>query len=250
MNQTFPDHVPAAELIGDSPAPGIREVRLVFISTLNGSASIGGDTSAMGNATDSELFHGMRQWSDAILVGANTVRREGYGPVAHGTTEQLAARRSAGQSPVPALAVISRSLDFPGDTPLLAAGGPALILTPQASLDDHPLAERRARLERAGLELVSTGRGTPAEILSALTSRGMLRIDCEGGPGIAAMMLHGGLIDVLNLTYQPTLAAPVEQPLLSLRPDMGTLAQEFFLEHVAPTSDGYVFLRYRRATTG
>lgn len=242
LPMTFPTHIPATELIGDGPAPGDPEVRLVYISTLTGSASMGGSTGAMGNDTDAELFQGVRQWSDAILVGANTVRREGYGAVAEGTEVQKASRRLAHQSPVPVLAVISRSLNFPATAGQLA-------LTPQASLDDPALASRRHALADAGVELVGTGDGTAAEIVGALTSRGLHRIDCEGGPGIAAMMLGADLVDVVHLTFEPVFTAPVEQPLLSLRPDMDGFERRFGLEHVAPTADGTVFLRYRRAAT-
>lgn len=239
---TFPTHIPARELIGESPAPGFREVRLVYISTLTGSASLGGSTGKMGNETDAELFQGVRQWSDAILVGANTVRREGYGAVAEGTEEQKASRRLANQSPAPVLAVISRSLDFPATAGQLA-------LTPQSSLEDPALRGRRDDLESAGVELVSTGGGSAEEIIDALTSRGLHRIDCEGGPGIAALMLDADLIDVVHLTFEPVFTTPVEQPLLSLRPGMEGFQRRFGLEQAAPTADDTVFLRYRRTTT-
>lgn len=227
---------------------------MVAISTLNGAASQDGTTQSMGNETDRDLFLGLRQWSDAILVGANTVRQESYGPVAYGNAEQLQARKALGQTRAPVLAVISRSLDFPDFHPFRrdtsddpdGAGTAPLVLTPQASLDNPALASKRDQLIEGGVDLVNTGDGRANDIVDALTQRGLLRITCEGGPGILSLLLGEDLIDVAHLTYEPLLAEPVEHSLLSARPGQAPFSRAFRLEQVAPTEDGAVFMRYRR----
>lgn len=254
LSEPYPSYIAPHHLIGAGPPAGHREVRMVAISTLNGAASCGGTTGGMGNSTDRDLFLGVRQWSDVILVGANTLRLEEYGPVAYGTAEQLRRRRAAGQTRAPVLAVVSRSLEFPdyrafrrddSDNPD-GAGTAPLVLTPQASLDDPALAEHRERLIEAGAQLVGTGEGRPTDLLTALNDRELNRISCEGGPGILSLLLGEDLIDVVHLTYEPVLAEPVEQGLLAARPGQEPFSVRFRLEQVAPTEDGSVFLRYRR----
>lgn len=257
LNEPFPSYIAPEHLLGPGPAPGEREVRMVAISTLNGGASLGGNTNAMGNDTDRDLFLGARQWADAILVGANTVRLEEYGRVSYGNAAQLRARQALGQTRAPVMAVLSRSLEFPdlrafrrddSDDPDGADAVP-LVLTPQASLDDSALAHHRDELTEAGALLVSTGEGRPQDVIDALTARGLNRISCEGGPGILSLFLEADLIDVAHLTVEPMFSAPVEHPLLAVRDDQEEFSRAFRLEQVSPTDDGFVFLRYRRNRT-
>jgi riboflavin biosynthesis pyrimidine reductase len=82
-----------------------------MVAGLDGTASVQGRVGALSTAPDQELFRRMRQIADIVLVGAETVRREGYGPVRL-TEDAQAQRVRQGQSPNPPLAVVSRSLDF------------------------------------------------------------------------------------------------------------------------------------------
>lgn len=201
---------------------------MVAITTITGSATIDGTSGALGNDTDTDLLLGLRAWADVVLVGATTARKERYGPAAHGTP----------------VAVISRTLNFTGEEEFL--NGPTMVLTPRSSLDHPDLAERRRLLGDAGVDLISTGTGSATEIVAALHQAGCEKITCEGGPGIYGLMLASNLVDVAHITLSPHLAAPVEKPLVSARPDGGIVASSFQLEMVAPTYDGTVFLRYRR----
>ncbi len=242
----YPAEIPVQSLLGPIPPVGEPEIRAVFISTLAGSASTGGSTQHLGNATDTALLLGARQWSDVVLVGAQTVRTENYGP-ALGTVKEQAVRRSRGQSTAPVLAVITRSLNLDPSSRLFSnPEHPPMLLTPEASLTAPSMAERRQRLEKAGAELVSTGPGSPTDIMAALHGRGLLQISCEGGPGILGMMLSADLIDVLHLTLEPLVHAPVEQPLVHLPADARPFARRLELEDVQATADSSLFLRYRR----
>ena len=82
-----------------------------MVAGLDGTAAVGGRVGALSTAPDQELFRRMRQIADIVLVGAETVRREGYGPVRLNEDAQEQ-RRLLGKSPTPPLAVVSRSLAF------------------------------------------------------------------------------------------------------------------------------------------
>ena len=82
-----------------------------MVAGLDGTAAVGGRVGSLSTAPDQALFRRMRQIADIVLVGAETVRREGYGPVRLDKAAQ-AARRELGQSSNPPLAVVSRSLTF------------------------------------------------------------------------------------------------------------------------------------------
>src|SRR5207244_3123075 len=78
-------------------------VLLNMIATADGRATIAGRTAPIANRADYELFHALRERVDAVMVGAETIRVEGYGPMA-----QLAV-------------VVTRSVDLPVERGLLAA---------------------------------------------------------------------------------------------------------------------------------
>jgi riboflavin biosynthesis pyrimidine reductase len=80
-----------------------------MVCGLDGSAAVGGRVGALSTAPDRELFLSMRALADVVLVGAETVRREGYGPVRL-SAQQTSDRRSAARTDAPALAVVSHSL--------------------------------------------------------------------------------------------------------------------------------------------
>lgn len=107
-----------ADIIGPTLPPGEPEIRAVAVSSLTGSVTLDGVSGDLGNDLDRELLLALRDWADVVLVGAGTVRAEGY-------TGQRAKQ----------LAVVSRSGDVPLDD--------ALVLSP-ASPEDL-IADLRAR---------------------------------------------------------------------------------------------------------
>ncbi len=82
-----------------------------MVAGLDGTAAVDGRVGSLSTTPDMALFRRMRQIADVVLVGAETVRREGYGPVRL-TDEAQAERRRQGRSSTPPLAVVSRSLVF------------------------------------------------------------------------------------------------------------------------------------------
>ncbi|MHA2789121.1 dihydrofolate reductase family protein [Corynebacterium sp. S7] len=215
-----------AELIGSSEP---TEVRAVAIATLAGAIATDGTTQSLGNQTDTDLLLGLRSWSDCILVGANTVRAEGYGP-----------------SDTP-FAIPSKSLRFDlGSSFFTEARHSPLILVPRTSLDDEALAPRREALREAGATLADAGDGTAQEWLEILRARGFGRITCEGGPGIFSMLFDADLVDLFHFTLEPLLHSDSASRLIAPRPDGRAYARRMHLEDARATDDSLLFLRYRR----
>ncbi|WIM68969.1 pyrimidine reductase family protein [Corynebacterium breve] len=241
---TRPTQIAPAELMGPVLPSGVAELRAIAVATLSGAVSVDGRSHTLGNATDFALLNALRDWSDVVLVGANTARAENYFGV-RSTPEQRRARALRGQAEIPPIATIARSLEFDTSAQLFwNTAVPPVILAPHASLTDDRLAYRRAQLTDAGAELVDTGSGSAAEIVAALRDRGFARITCEGGPEIYSLMFHAGVVDKLHLTLAPLVNAPVEHNLLAPRPDGTPYSQEIILEDARATDDSLLFLRY------
>src|SRR5690349_1558330 len=64
----------------DAP-PGRPWILGNMVSGIDGSAAVGGRVGGLSSARDRELFVLLRSLADAVLIGAATVRTEGYGPV-------------------------------------------------------------------------------------------------------------------------------------------------------------------------
>ena len=88
-----------------------------MVAGLDGSLAWGGRVGALSSAADRSLFVRLRGLADAVMVGAGTVRAEGYGPVKL-TDERREQRRAAGRVAVPPVVVVSRSLALDWDGPL------------------------------------------------------------------------------------------------------------------------------------
>ena len=112
MRQLFPTagDVDPADAYGRLAAlgPGRPGVRLNMIASVDGAASLQGRSGALGGPADKALFATLRSLADVVLVGAGTMRAEGYGP-ARLSDDARARRRDWGLAPVPPIAVITRS---------------------------------------------------------------------------------------------------------------------------------------------
>jgi riboflavin biosynthesis pyrimidine reductase len=212
-----------------------------MVGGLDGSAAVSGRVGALSTAADAQLFRELRSVADVVLVGAETVRRERYGPVRLSDALQTD-RSAAGRAPLPPIAVVSRAGVFDWSIPLFADSGPAvrpLIVTCSAGapgrLDE---AARHAEVLVAGEESVDL-----ASALRRLRDRGADVVLCEGGPTLLGELVAAGLLDELCLTITPVMGG---DPLpLSIAPKGAGLAR-FGLSHALVDDDGTLFLRYER----
>ena len=182
--------------IGDRPWVVVN-----MIASIDGATAVDGRSGALGGPADKAVFRALREVPDVILVGAATVRAEGYGPVQLGN-EARARRRDLGRREVPRLAIVSGSLELDPDSPMFTgAEAPPLVLTAE-----HADPTRRRRLESVA-EVHAVGE-TRVSMTAALSLLGRLGITCvlsEGGPTLNAQLLAQDLVDEWCQTTSPML---------------------------------------------
>jgi riboflavin biosynthesis pyrimidine reductase len=216
-------------------------LRANMVGSLDGAAHHGGRSQPLSSAADMRIFGVLRALADVIVVGAGTVRQEGYGPVKP-REAFAAARAAAGQPPAAAVAVVSASLDLDFSAPLFTgAQVPTLLLTGGGAPPARLEAARAAGVEvvRAG----ATARVDPALVPGALAARGMTRLLTEGGPTLLGQFASAGVLDELCLTVSPRVALGD-----AVRVMDGRAAAEpfpFTLEGLLE-EDGFLFTRYRK----
>ena len=83
-------------------------MRANFITSVDGGATADGKSGALAGPGDRFIFNLLRELADVIVVGAGTVRIEGYSG-AHLPVAQRQQRQARGQSEVPQLAIVTKS---------------------------------------------------------------------------------------------------------------------------------------------
>lgn len=240
---------PYAEVERTPPA-GRPWVLANMVAGLDGSAAAGGRVGALSDDVDRTVFRLLRSLSDVVLVGAETVRRERYGPVRL-PDERRATRVAAGLPAVPRLAVVTRSLDLDFDGRAFAeaeADARTVVVTCEAADPD-----RLARAATvADVVLAGGERVEPATALAALHDElGAGTVLCEGGPALLGELVDGDLLDELCLTLSPVMGGdPLPVAVSAVPAGAGAggapdLAR-FVLGHVL-AHDSSLFLRYTRA---
>ncbi|MFG3003066.1 pyrimidine reductase family protein [Streptomyces calvus] len=222
-------------------AAGEPWLRANMVSTLDGAAQHDGRSQPISCAADMRIFGVLRALADVVVVGAETVRREGYRP-ARPRAEFAGAREAAGQAPAPAIAVVTASLDLDFSLPLFTSPVvPTLVLTGAGAAP-----ERVAAAEEAGARVVTAGEGAavePARAVRALADLGHTRLLTEGGPRLLGGMVAADVLDELCLTVAPMLTAGDAQRIAG-GPSV-TLPNRFTLTSMLE-EDGFLFTRYRR----
>jgi riboflavin biosynthesis pyrimidine reductase len=207
INRIFPEPVSAAtdeqllQWYSEVPRPGTW-VRFNFVSSLDGAATLDGKSGPLGNAVDQHVFQLLRRLADVILVGAGTVRAEGYGGDLLGP-EARKWRRSRGKPEHPAVAIVSGSAGLDPGSPFFTEAPVRPLLFTSAAAD----AGHKRELA-AVADVVEAGRDRvePEAIVRELTARGLQQIHSEGGPTLLGTFEAAGLVDELCLTLSPLLA--------------------------------------------
>src|SRR5215813_14664173 len=89
--ETTPEQAIAGLGWAELAPPDRPYLALNMVATADGKAAVEGRTRAISSETDRAIFHNLRTQADAVMVGASTVRSEGYGPVTK--TPELRAKR-------------------------------------------------------------------------------------------------------------------------------------------------------------
>ncbi|WP_367320236.1 pyrimidine reductase family protein [Streptomyces sp. HUAS ZL42] len=233
----------AAAYAYPEPGPGGREpwLRANMVSTLDGAAQHDGRSQPISGAADMRIFGTLRALADVVIVGAETVRLEGYRP-ARARAEFAELRKAAGQGPAPAIAVVTASLDLDFSLPLFTSPlVPTLVLTGAAAAPD-----RIGAAEKAGARVVIAGDGVgvdPARAVRALADLGHTRLLTEGGPRLLGQLVAAEVLDELCLTVSPMLTAGDAQRIAG-GPAVA-VPRRFALESLLEDA-GFLFTRYRR----
>ena len=144
-----------------------------------------GTSETLTNRTDRRILGVVRGQSDIVLVGAESVRAEGY-RIPRTTT----------------LGIVTGSGDLTGHRIEAAETSRLVILCPER-------ARVTAMGSLPGAQIVSVpdtaGRMAAADLLEALRGLGHRSIVCEGGPSLAAQFAAAGLVDEVCVTTSPQL---------------------------------------------
>ena len=206
MDQLLPRFVsdidPVALYASDRRVPHSNRpwLMLNMVTSADGATSVDGVSEGLSGPEDRRVFSAIRAVADVILVAAETVRREGYGPPK--TSPELAAgRKERNQPPRPRLAVVSGSLDLDFTAPMFDDRPLPMLIT----VGDPPAhrlaqAEAAAEVHRAG-----DGQVDLAEALQRIGQTGAGVVLAEGGPSLNGQLLAAGLLDELCWTISPTL---------------------------------------------
>ncbi|MET9762519.1 pyrimidine reductase family protein [Streptomyces sp. NPDC006372] len=226
------------------PGPGgpVPWLRANMVATLDGAAQHDGRSQPISSASDMRIFGTLRALADVVVVGAQTVRQEGYRP-ARARDDFAARREAAGQAPAPAIAVVTASLDLDFSLPLFTSPlVPTLILTGASAAPD-----RVAAAEKAGARVLTAGDGIgvdPARAVRALAGLGHTRLLTEGGPRLLGQLVSAGVLDELCLTVSPMLTAGDAQRIAG-GPAV-PVPHRFRLVSMLE-EDGFLFTRYGRS---
>lgn len=161
--------------------PRTEWLRLNLVASVTGSAKGSDGTSeTLSNPADRRILGVIRELSDVVLIGANSLRTEAY----------LHPRRSR-------LAIVTFSGNLAGhrmpETSPIVICPPAAVDRVHADLPDAEIIE----LEPQGDALSAIA------VVAALREAGLASIVCEGGPSLAAQLIDAGLTDEFCLATSP-----------------------------------------------
>jgi 5-amino-6-(5-phosphoribosylamino)uracil reductase len=152
----------------------------------------------LSNAADFDRVDGVRAGSDAILVGARTIRRDNPRLLVRSVARQIR-RQTAGLARTPWKVTVTASGDLDARAAFFTTGDTTrLVYCPT------PVAERLRR--RVGQTAIVVGLGkdvTMTDLVADLADRGIRRLMVEGGGTVTTQFLAANLVDELHLAVAP-----------------------------------------------
>jgi riboflavin biosynthesis pyrimidine reductase len=215
-----------------------RSLRMNFVSSVDGAATAGGLSAGLSGAADKRVFDILRRLCDAVLVGAGTVRAEGYRAMRLDAAA-VEWRRAHGLADHPVFAIVSGALQLDPGSPVF---GEAPVRPVVVTLGASPSA-KRAALSRVADVLICGGPRLDAGLmLGELAGRGLRQVLCEGGPTLFGALLEADCVDELCLTLSPQIEAGAARRIAA-----GAIpqARRMALRH-ALVSGSTLLLRYLR----
>lgn len=153
---------------------------------------------AMSNPADFDRVDQLRADSDAIMVGASTIRRDDPRLLVRSDERQLL-RLAAGKPASPMKVTVTASGDLPPQSAFFAEGDvEKLVYCPRWSA--HTI---EAELGRVATVVPLGSRVTMMDVLTDLARRGVDRLMVEGGGRLHTQFLVDELVDELQLVVAP-----------------------------------------------
>ena len=211
-------------------------VTVNFALTLDGQITIDGTSGQIGSDRDTEMLVALRTRADAVMIGAGTLRAEGYGRIIKDPAKR-AAREELGLAADPIVVLVSGTLDVPWDADLFTdPGGPVVIFT--AAEDEPPQGVDGVELVRhdGGVDLIAALRHLRSE-------HGVRALHCEGGAELHASLHEVGAVDELFVTHAPKLVGGPGPSLADGLPERSRQLGIEWLVHEPETDE--LFARYR-----
>jgi riboflavin biosynthesis pyrimidine reductase len=192
-------------------------LRLNLVTSVSGSA-VGpdGTSGSLTTGADRRILGVIRQLSDVVLVGAATVRAEGY----------VLPKQSM-------LAIVTASGDLTGHQ-LGDELSRVIVLCPASAI--HRVRETLGNARIIELDAPVS----MSALVDSLRAASFESIVCEGGPSLGNQLLRAGLVDELCLTTSPVLTE-VGLPALGAEP-LGARALK--LEQLLLDETGSMFARW------
>ncbi len=163
----------------------------------------------LSNDADLDRVDDLRADSDAILVGAGTIRRDDPRLLVR-DDRRRAARRAKGLASSPMKVTLTRCADLSPSAAFFAEGdGTKLVYCHAGSL-------ARARAQLNGVATVVPAPGgdgvEPSWLTEDLSARGVRRLLVEGGSAVLTQFLTAGLADELQLAVAPLFVGDSRAP--------------------------------------
>ncbi|WP_309110541.1 dihydrofolate reductase family protein [Saccharothrix sp.] len=192
----------------------------------------GADRFPLSNAEDFDHVDRLRAESDAILVGAETLRRDNPRLLVNSATRR-ADRVHSGKPEYPRKVTVTRSGDLDPNFLFWHHGGDKLVYT-----TDHGRETAQANLGDLATVVSLGHRVDFARLLDDLAGRGVERLMVEGGGRIHTAFLEAGLADEIRVAVAPMLIGRADAPRF-LHPAQfpGGPARRFHLADVSRLGD-------------
>lgn len=174
-----------------------------FAMSLDGRVAINGRAAGVGSDADQRWLHHLREFPDAVMIGAGTMRAERYGPLIRPEHAAIVAerRQADGQRSAPVAVIVSRSMDLPWDAPLFTDGSGLVVIATVTDSPEPPVSATPLHVIRSGELAVDL-----TQLMQTLRHEWSIgSLVCEGGPHLHGELIAAGLVDELFVTLAPQL---------------------------------------------
>ena len=196
-------------------------VGMCMVASIDGSIAVDGTSAKLSSPTDTAVLARLRQLADVVVVGAGTVRDEGYG-APHKQGQRIGVVTQTGQ------------LDFTTD---LFTSGAAFLITCEAGAPDAPAGVDVLRVGDVVIDFAAAFQQLPAFV------GGATYVQVEGGASLNGAVFDADLIDEINITTSPaTFAGPGPR----LATDAAPHSHRFDVAQLAIDDQSFLYTRWLR----